>query len=352
MSITGCKILYRRTVVCLAPQIRLEVGGSSVCVLKGHACLIIECDYNLELHCTRRTAGRLKDKCYFLASNTFDVYIHIVRMRCAPNELLSTVSQQSNCMLFSKFMQGVDRLPNILGTGLALPRLAVEVLRSGALKSSFIPWEVGGLDQGLVEELLLAEDAADGLVVDVLGQLEQESVVDGRLGLFFGLWAVSIDQCDRRGSTYVEQEFALGTFLSLLLEEDVANRVDNQYLAVLCNNAPLCSLRTGDDFRLDRSAASGTCLPCKLNLLALLGLLVHGALFTTVPGHKLLRGILIGALLDRGAGWSGINTRDALNSSLVSPRGLARMSDVSLDKLLATLPSHEQGEVVEATTEN
>ena len=63
-------------------------------------------------------------------------------------------------------------LPCLLGHGLAFPRLAVEVGRGGVLDGGLFFSQVGCLDQWLVEQFLLAEDAAGGLVVGEHGELE------------------------------------------------------------------------------------------------------------------------------------------------------------------------------------
>lgn len=80
------------------------------------------------------------------------------------------------------------RLPPIPGAGsLALPRLAIEILRSGVLEGSFFLWKLRRLQEWLLDHFLLLQNAADGLVVDELGELEEEGVEDGGLVLFVGL---------------------------------------------------------------------------------------------------------------------------------------------------------------------
>lgn len=58
----------------------------------------------------------------------------------------------------------------ILSTGnLALTCLAVEVGGSRVLDGSLVLRQVGRLEEGLVDKLILAEKAANGLIVSKLG---------------------------------------------------------------------------------------------------------------------------------------------------------------------------------------
>jgi hypothetical protein len=152
--------------------------------------------------------------------------------------------------------------------------------------------------------------------------------------------------------TYIEQELALCAILGLLLQEDIADGIDDQNLAVLCNNALLSALRARNDFGLDRCAdATGACLLHSLDLLVLDALLLHGALLATVPWDKLfiVRGVFGLSRLSRSSNRGSVGTGDALDGSFVTPGGLARMADVSLDKLSAALMCHEKGKVVHST---
>lgn len=79
------------------------------------------------------------------------------------------------------------RLLDVLSLGSALPRFAVEVVCSRGLDGSFVFGQVCRLKEGFVEEFFLAEDAAGGLVVEELGELEEERVIDGGLGFLIGL---------------------------------------------------------------------------------------------------------------------------------------------------------------------
>lgn len=73
------------------------------------------------------------------------------------------------------------------GNGLAFPGLAVEVRSSCILDGSLLFGKIRRIQERLIEQLLLAEDAADRLIVSKLGQLEQKGVKDGGLGFLIGL---------------------------------------------------------------------------------------------------------------------------------------------------------------------
>jgi hypothetical protein len=64
-------------------------------------------------------------------------------------------------------------------------------LRSSILESGLFLGKLGRVHEGLFDELLLAKDTTNGLVVGKLGELEDESVEDGGLGLLIGLGIVS-----------------------------------------------------------------------------------------------------------------------------------------------------------------
>jgi hypothetical protein len=163
-------------------------------------------------------------------------------------------------------------------------------------------------------------------------------------------WLAMI-KCEGSSSTYVKEELALHAVLGLLFQKDVTNRVHNEHLAVLSDNALLSSLRSGSNCGLNGSAdASRACGSHSLDLLALLVFLVHGALLPTVPGHKLfIRGFLVFFLVIPLFGVDWVDSRNALNGSLVTPGGLARVADVALDKLPAAPPAHEEGKVMHAS---
>lgn len=76
------------------------------------------------------------------------------------------------------------------GLGLALPRFAVEVRCGRALDGSLVLRKVRGLQERLLDELLLAEDTADGLVVGKLGELEEDGVENGR-----GVFLIGLEGC-------------------------------------------------------------------------------------------------------------------------------------------------------------
>jgi hypothetical protein len=81
--------------------------------------------------------------------------------------------------------QGI--LPHVLRLGLALPRLAVEVLRRSILDRFFLLGKFRRFHERLVEKFFLSQDTTNGLVVDELGELEEQSVEDSRLRLLVGL---------------------------------------------------------------------------------------------------------------------------------------------------------------------
>ena len=111
------------------------------------------------------------------------------------------MSESSNSLLVCHIFQCGHRLPTaqrsysvslpqILRSCLALPCLSVEVRSGGRLNGSLVFGKVRGLSEWFFNELLLAQDAADRLVVGILRELEEESVIDGRLGFLVGLCIV------------------------------------------------------------------------------------------------------------------------------------------------------------------
>jgi len=77
--------------------------------------------------------------------------------------------------------------PCLAGNSLAFPSLAIEIGGSSILDGSLLFREVGRIQERFIEQLLLPEHTSNRLVVRKLGQLKQEGVEDGGLGLFFGL---------------------------------------------------------------------------------------------------------------------------------------------------------------------
>jgi len=158
------------------------------------------------------------------------------------------------------------------------------------------------------------------------------------------------------GCTYVNKVFALHAILVLDFQKDIADGVNDQNLAVLRDDALLGSLWTGDDLCLDWGAnAVVTRLLGSLRLLGFLCILLHGASLATVAWANLLRGLFGGLVLELlgvHRGGAGVNSRNALETTLITPSSLARLADEPLGVVPAALPSHDQGEVVEASTEN
>jgi hypothetical protein len=158
----------------------------------------------------------------------------------------------------------------------------------------------------------------------------------------------------RRCIAYVDKILALCSIWLLDLQEDVADRVNDQDFAVLRNDTLLGSYGAGDDlgfnWTTDTISAS---LFHGLNLLWLAGILLHGAPLTAVPGDLLIRSVLGGIvfrLRGRNRGRSCVHSRDTLETALVTKSSLARHPNVPLPKLLAASPRHEESEVVEAST--
>lgn len=158
---------------------------------------------------------------------------------------------------------------------------------------------------------------------------------------------------------YVEQKFALDAFWGFLLEEDVADRVDDEYLAVLSDNALLDALGAQCPFWLPGHACVvGAWLAGRHDLFPLLLVFFfHGALFAAVARYQ-FRGGLVGGVI-----WAvveqlgvtsgrGIDSGNAGDGRLVTPGRLASLANVTLDKVLAAAPSHEQGKVVETAAKD
>jgi hypothetical protein len=158
-------------------------------------------------------------------------------------------------------------------------------------------------------------------------------------------------------TTYVKQKLALHAILGLLLEEDIAYRVDDQHFAILTHDASLSALGTGDEFcflgRADISSASFLGNGGFLAVLALV--LLPGTRLLAIPRNELGFLLFLFAVVkllrvDRSS--SGINARDALNGRLVAPSGLTCVANVALNEGPALLPAHVQSKVVDTTTDN
>lgn len=148
-------------------------------------------------------------------------------------------------------------------------------------------------------------------------------------------------------------------FLGLLLEVYVANRVDDQDLAVLSDSALLCADGTAGQLGFDRSAdALGLGLLSEPRVVALsnaiastlLLLSFHGALLLPVPLHALF---VVGSLRagSRAIGLPGnaVKTRDARN--LVTPCCASGVRDEALDVLAVVAVVHVEGDIVDGTAE-
>jgi hypothetical protein len=145
-------------------------------------------------------------------------------------------------------------------------------------------------------------------------------------------------------------EFTLG---GTLFKVDIANTIDNEDLAVLCNSALLCANRTASKLGLDRSADSRVlCLFGKSSsgglwlLCITLAVTLSSALFLSVPVHGLR--FFFGRGLGDGSR-CGVNAGDA--SDLVTPSDTAGLTNVALDKVAVLHPVHVEGNVVDTTAE-
>ena len=134
------------------------------------------------------------------------------------------------------------RLPGSLSLGRPFPGLAIGIVCSSRLQCRFILGEVRGLNQRLLNSLLVSKDTADRLVVEKFGELEENGIVDGWLGLLVGLSCVSTCSCGGKTGTYVEQVLLLYALVGLFFQEDIASGIYDEHFAVLRNDAFLGSL--------------------------------------------------------------------------------------------------------------
>lgn len=79
------------------------------------------------------------------------------------------------------------KLPCSSGLCLALPGLAVDVVRRGVVESDLFLGLIVGLEKRLVNSLLVSSKTSNGLIVGKLGQLEQHGIVEGRLRILVRL---------------------------------------------------------------------------------------------------------------------------------------------------------------------
>jgi len=147
-------------------------------------------------------------------------------------------------------------------------------------------------------------------------------------------------------------------FLSLLLEVYVANRVDDQDLAVLGDSALLCSNGTAGQLGFDRSANTFVLgLLSEARVAAALSsaiastlflLLLHSTLLLPVPLHALL---IVGSLRtgSRAIGLTSTKTRDVRN--VIAPRSASGVLDEALDILAVVAVVHVKGDIVDGTAE-
>lgn len=123
-----------------------------------------------------------------------------LRISCAHSILFRILHQRRDAILFvlpilndanpaerEYACNRAERLPSVPRLSPALLRLAIEIGCGGALDSSLILGKVRRVDQWLLDELLLAKDTSNGLVVNVFGELEEHRVEEGGSVFLIGL---------------------------------------------------------------------------------------------------------------------------------------------------------------------
>ncbi|EPE05823.1 hypothetical protein F503_08354 [Ophiostoma piceae UAMH 11346] len=203
-------------------------------------------------------------------------------------------------------------------------------------------------DKFVLVRRLLGKDAANGQAECPGRQAVDRSVEDGRA----------------HNLVDVEEELLDLALRVHLLQVDVAQRVDNQDLAVLGRDPSLGARRTSRRLRSrgGRAAAgstgtSNTAAAATAGGVTVLGrialgvALLHAALLA-VHSHLLLlsiaAGLLLGGRSGRGVGADGVQVHAG---QLVAPGGLARIADVAVDKLALALPAHVQRQVVDGAAD-
>lgn len=153
--------------------------------------------------------------------------------------------------------------------------------------------------------------------------------------------------------TYIKKKFTNVSVLIFSLEVDITERVDDENLAVLCDDPLACARwsRGGNSSFLRINLRGPDHLAGLLHGgLALLasGLLFVHSSFSAVPGH---RGGLL--LLLGGRGWRGRGgSFDIGNTKTSAPSSVSCKLDVAINKLLLALPAHVQDQVVHASADD
>lgn len=165
--------------------------------------------------------------------------------------------------------------------------------------------------------------------------------------------------------TYVKEILGSLAVLVILLEVDIAARVDDQDLSVLRHDALLgalgsAALRLGRDRAGARGGllgggggatalARGAALGLGLLGGALAGIALLQAAHLAVHGDVVAVFVLVDLLRGRGRGGDGgglvVDAGDG-GGEVVAPGGAAGKRDVALDELALALPAHVQGYVV------
>lgn len=145
--------------------------------------------------------------------------------------------------------------------------------------------------------------------------------------------------------TYIKEVLLGIAILILLLEIDIAYRINRQDLSIFGHDSLPGSSGLGG--RARRRCFGALDLGLAIELLLARVLLLHAALPAV---HGLQVAILV--LVSRRGGSSSRcgGCLDAGDVQGVSPRGLSRKLDVPADELLLSLPAHVEGKVVSSTT--
>ena len=145
----------------------------------------------------------------------------------------------------------------------------------------------------------------------------------------------------------VKQEFLALASLVQLFQKHIANRIDNQRLSILSDDAlPLAGasrLLGGSGGTRGTSAHTGS------SLLILLVLLIHHTLLATVDSHGTS---VTGFRGGRGRRCDRVDVRNTTNTHFIAPGGSAGLANIAIHKLALALPAEDQRGVVSTTTEN
>lgn len=160
--------------------------------------------------------------------------------------------------------------------------------------------------------------------------------------------------------TYVEEIFVGLAFCRLFLKIHVADRVDDQDLAILSDGALLCANRAACQLGFDRRADTLVLgLLSKSRVVALCGAVAatvllllpfHRTLLLPVPLHALF---VVGSLRARsgGAGLAATKTGDVCNAGVLTPCGASGVLDEALDIFAVVAVAHVERDIVDEAAE-